>query len=57
MIYDGDGTESVEGGTDWYLVVLGQYGAELVYTWWYWNSIVRYWLICDSTRSVWSRTG
>ena len=35
-----DGTGSVEGGTDWYLVVLGQYGAELVYTWWYWNRAV-----------------
>ena len=38
MIYDGTG--SIEGGTDWYLVVLGQYGAELVYTWWYWNRAV-----------------
>ena len=30
LIYDGTG--SVEGGTGWYLVVLGQYGAELVDT-------------------------
>ena len=29
------GTGSVEGGTGWYLVVLGQYGAELVNTYWY----------------------
>ena len=28
MIYDGTG--SVEGSTGWYLVVLGQYGGELV---------------------------
>ena len=34
----------------WYLVVLGQYGAELVGTWWYWvnitasNSIKLYWV-------------
>ena len=27
-----DGTGSVEGGTGWYLVVLGQYGALLVDT-------------------------
>ena len=27
-----DGTGSVEGGTCWYLVVLGQYGAVLVGT-------------------------
>ena len=54
MIYDGTG--SVEGSTGWYLVVPGQYGAELVYTWWYWDSIVRYWLIYNSTGSVWSRT-
>ena len=31
-----DGTGSVEGGTGWFLVVLGQYGAVLVGTWWYW---------------------
>ena len=55
MIYDGTG--SIEGGTDWYLVVLGQYGAELVYTWWYWDSIGRNWLIRDVTGSVWCGTG
>ena len=30
------------GSNGWYLVVLGQYGAELVYTGWYWDSIGRY---------------
>ena len=55
MIYDG--TESVKVGTGWYLVLLGQYGAELVYTWLYWNSIGRNWLIYNSTGSVWSITG
>ena len=30
LIYDGTG--SVEGGTDWYLVALGQYGVVLVDT-------------------------
>ena len=29
-----DGTGSVEGSTGWYLMVLGQYGATLVRTWW-----------------------
>ena len=52
-----DGTESVEGSTGWHLVVLGQYGAELVYTWWYWDSIGRNWLIRDVTGSVWCGTG
>ena len=35
-------TGSVWGGTGWYLVELGQYGAELVGTWWYWVSITWY---------------
>ena len=34
LIYDGTG--SVEGGTGWYSVVLGQWEAVLVCTWWYW---------------------
>ena len=34
MIYDG--TESVEGGTGWYLVVLGQYNLVLLGIKWYW---------------------
>ena len=37
MIYDGTG--SVEGGTGWYLVVLGQYNSELFGMKWYWVSI------------------
>ena len=37
MIYDG--TESVEGGTGWYLVVLGQYNLVLLGIKWYWISI------------------
>ena len=37
MIYDG--TESVEGGTGWYLVVLGQYNLVLLGFKWYWVGI------------------
>ena len=55
MTYDGTGL--VEGGTDWYLVVLGHYGAVLVGTCWYLVSIGWYWLIYDGTGSVWSKTG
>ena len=47
MIYAGNGT--VEGSTGWYLVLLGQYGADLVDTWWYLDSIGRYWLILGDT--------
>ena len=43
MIYNGTG--SVEGGTGWYLVVLGQYRAVLVGTWVYWVSITWYCLV------------
>ena len=39
LIYDGTG--SAKGGTGQYLVVLGQYGALLVGTWWHWISIRR----------------
>ena len=39
LIYDDTG--SVGGGAGSYLVVLGQYGALLVGTWWYWISIER----------------
>ena len=49
MIYDGTG--SVEGSTGWYLVVLGQYGAEPVDTWWYCDRIGRYWLALADTAS------
>ena len=55
LIYDGTG--SVEGGTGWYLVVLGQYVALLVGTWWHWIRIRRYWLIHDVTGSVYGGTG
>ena len=37
MILGGTGT--VQGGAGWYLVVLGQYKAVLVGTWWYWVNI------------------
>ena len=37
MIYDG--TRSVEGGTCWYLVVLGQYNSVLFGMKWYWVSV------------------
>ena len=47
MAYDGTG--SVEGDTGWYLVVLDEYVAVLVGTWWYW-------LIYDGTGSVWGGT-
>ena len=44
MIYDGTG--SVEVCTGWHLVVLGQYGAVLVGTWWYWVSVTWYrWIL------------
>ena len=39
-----DCTWSLEGGTDCYLVVLGQYKVVLVGTWWYWIKTGRYWL-------------
>ena len=50
LIYDGTG--SVEGGTGGYLVVLGQWEAVLVGTWWYWVSRRRYWLVLGGTGSV-----
>ena len=34
------------------MVVLGQCGAVLVGTWWYWVSIGRYWLVLGGTGSV-----
>ena len=36
-------------GTGWYLVVLGQYGAALVGTWWYWVSITWKCLVLSGT--------
>ena len=38
MIFDG--TESVEGGTGWYLVVLGQYNLVLLGVKWNWVSFM-----------------
>ena len=53
-----NGTGSLEGGTGWYLVVVGQYGAVLVRTWWYWVSMEWNWLVYDDcTRSVKGGTG
>ena len=37
------------GGTGYYLVVLGQYRAVLVGTWWCWVSIAWYCLILSGT--------
>ena len=34
------------------LMVLGQYEAVLVGTWWYWVNMERYWLIFDGTGSA-----
>ena len=36
---------------------LGQYGAEMVDTLWYWVSRRRYWLVLGGTCSVWYGTG
>ena len=55
MIYDG--AVSVQGGTGWYLMVLGQYEAVLVGTWWYWVTMEQYWLIYDGIWSVQGSTG
>ena len=52
-----DNTGSVECSTGCYLVVLGQYGAVLVGTWWYWVIIERNWLIQDGTGSEEGGTG
>ena len=51
------GAWSVLGGTGWFVVVMGQYGAVLVGTWWYWVSIERCWLVCGSNGSVWGGVG
>ena len=55
LIYDGTG--SVEGGTGWYLVVLGQWEAVLVGTWWYWVSRRWYWLVLGGTWWYWISIG
>ena len=51
------GTGSLGGGFGWYLVVLGQFRAVVVDTWWYWISMGQYLLILGGTRSVEGRTG
>ena len=52
-----DGAVSVQGGTSWYLMVLGQWKAVLVVSWWYWVSEKWYWLIYDGAVSVQGGTG
>ena len=47
------GTGSIEGGTEKYMVVLGQCRSALVNTLWYWVSMEGYWFIYDGTGSVW----
>ena len=51
------GTGSVGGGTGWYLVVLGQWEAALVGTWWYWVSRRQYWLVLGGTGPIEGGTG
>ena len=51
-----DGTGSVEGGTGWYLLVLGQYGALLADTLWYMVRRRQHWLVVGGAGSVWSGT-
>ena len=51
------GTGSVWGGAGLFLVILGQYGAVLVGTWWHWVNIGWYWLIFDGNGSVQGGTG
>ena len=52
-----DGTGSVEGGTGWYLMVLGQNRALQVDIRCYWVGMKRYWLIHDGTGSGEGGTG
>ena len=47
MIYESTG--SVRGSIGWYLMLLGQYGAILVVTYWYWVSITWYCLVLSGT--------
>ena len=51
-----DGTGSVEGGTGWYLMVLGHYGAVLVDIRWYMVSTRQHWLVVGGAGSVWCGT-
>ena len=50
-----DCTGSLEGGTRWYLVVLGQYGAVLVDIW-FMVGTRQHWLVVGGAGSVWSGT-
>ena len=47
LIQDGNGSE--KGSTGLYLVVLSQYVAVLVCTWWYWVNITWYCLVLSGT--------
>ena len=38
-------------------MILGQYGALLAVTWWYFISMGRYWLVLGGTGSVWGGNG
>ena len=51
MIYDSTG--SVEDGTGWYLLLLGQYRVVRVDILCYWVSMKRNWLIHDNTGRYW----
>ena len=51
------GTGSGRGGPGWFLVILGQYGAVLVGTWWHWVSIGWYWPVLGDTGSKHRGTG
>ena len=51
------GTGPVLGSPGWFVVVIGQYGAVLVGTWWYWVSVERRWLVCGRNGSVWGGVG
>ena len=55
MIYDG--AVSVQGGTGWYSMILGQWKAVVVGTWWYLVIIGWYWLKHYGTGSVKDGTG
>ena len=50
LMHDNAGT--VEGGAGYYLVVLGQYLARLVGTWWYWVSVTWSCLVLSGTGLV-----
>ena len=51
------GTEPVLDGTDWFLVVLGEYRAVLTGTWLYLVSRRRHWLLLGDTGSEQGGTG